>query len=139
MQQIQEAVRQMMVADGQSVGRFNPEQAAHHTGLQLKAMALKLKVIGRGCISSFDRTAFESLASTLDGWSGIFLRGNHAGSHGRADHAALIAVDMTLTMAAIGALMSTAKLPDEAIAATIKAGPDVDVNYEPFVDHDAKD
>lgn len=140
MQQIQQVVRQAMVAGGQSVDRFNPEQAAVKTGIQLEFLATKLATISRGCITSYEKTSLEGLAKMLQEWSQAFKGGLHAGAHGRTDHAALIYADVNLMVASISAVNSTAKLPDLALAAAVTAiREEAHADYAPFVDYDVKD
>lgn len=113
---LQEDVRDFMENGGQTTGRFNPRQACLYMGLQLEELAEKVSTVMDGTITESQRQHLQRLHITLDHFAKEFKAGMHEGDILRANHADLIDADFDLAWVSIGALLSTARLPMDAIA-----------------------
>lgn len=111
-----DAVVGFMQIGGQSTHRFNPQQAALYMGLQLEELAEKCEVLALAAVEQHERDIMDNMRSYLTLMSGLFKAGQFMGCFTRADHDKLIDADFDTAWVSIGAVVSTASLPEEAIA-----------------------
>lgn len=113
---LQRDVQDFMTKGGQTTSKFNARQACLYMGLQLEEMAEKVAVLMDGTLTASQREHLQVLHITLDKFAREFKAGMHEGDFLRADHAELIDADFDTAWVSIGALLSTALFPMDAIA-----------------------
>lgn len=110
-----DAVDGFMRLAGQTTGKFNARQACLYTGLVLEEVGEMIDVIMGGCLTQMQREHLQMLRLVLAGASNDFKSGLHEGAILRCDQVGLIDAQFDAAWVAIGALMSTAINPDQAI------------------------
>lgn len=111
-----DAVDGFMRLAGQTTGKLNARQACLYTGLVLEEVAEMIDVIRGGCLTPAQREHLYQLHCDLQDASRQFKAGLHEGDILRCNQADLIDAQFDTAWVSIGALMSTAVNPDEAIA-----------------------
>ena len=115
MHNLQEGVREFMLGAGDTVGKFNPDQACRYMGYQIEEMAEKIKAAADGALNASDRAYLMQAAANIDALGKQFKAGEFVGAVGRADHDKLIDADFDLAFTSLGALNSTSIDTDGAI------------------------
>ena len=110
-----DAVDGFMRLAGQTTGKFNARQACFYTGLVLEEVGEMIDVIMEGCLTPAQAASLMALGTTLKLHATTFKSGLHEGDVLRCNHADLIDAQFDAAWVSIGALMSTAIHPDEAI------------------------
>lgn len=111
-----DAVDGFMRLAGQTTGKFNARQACLYTGLVLEEVGEMIDVIVGGCLTPAQTASLTALATTLKLHATAFKSGLHEGDILRCAQNDLIDAQFDTAWVAIGALMSTAINPDQAIA-----------------------
>ncbi len=110
-----DAVDGFMRLAGQTTGKFDARQACLYTGLVLEEVGEMIDVIMGGTLTEQQRTHLFPLSYALHHFAKEFREGKHEGDVLRCNHADLIDAQFDAAWVSIGALMSTAIHPDEAI------------------------
>jgi predicted HAD superfamily Cof-like phosphohydrolase len=111
-----DAVDGFMRLAGQTVDKFNGQQAALYTGLCLEEMGEMIDVIIQGCLTEQQRQRLHGLSNVLHQFAKEFREGLHQGEITRCNHDELMDAQFDLSWVAIGALKSTSAFSDNAIA-----------------------
>lgn len=114
---LQHGVRQFMTIGGQSVDAFNAKQAGLYIGLILEEVKEMIVTVSDGCVNEHDRLQLVRFSAAAEILGQHFKAGMFVGDVMRCDHGDLIDDLFDTAFVAVGALYSTAKLGDEAIAA----------------------
>lgn len=110
-----DAVDGFMRLAGQTTGKLNARQACLYTGLVLEEVGEMIDVIMGGCLTPAQTASLSAFANVLRLYASSFKSGLHEGDILRCNQADLIDAQFDTAWVAIGALMSTAVRPDEAI------------------------
>lgn len=111
-----DAVTGFMQIAGQSTGKFDAQQAALYTGLQLEELSEKIEVLAAAAVEQHERDQLKSLATLLDLSAYSFKQGRFMGCFVRAEHDKLIDADFDAAWVSLGALLSVSPLAAEAVA-----------------------
>lgn len=111
-----DAVHGFMQIAGQSTDRFNARQACLYTGLILEEVGEMIDVIIGGTLTESQRAHLFPLSNMLRHFAKEFRDGQHEGAILRCNHAELIDAQFDAAWVSIGALLSTSKAAEAAIA-----------------------